>query len=105
MQPRSEFTCQSIMHCAGPCHAVHARKPSRDDMHGIMRLTPGARAGVAGMAGAVIGDFKQGRLEARFQGLPHTVCALGHGVFFRACDFFAKPCSALRLGATTPIKP
>jgi hypothetical protein len=30
---------------------------------------------------------------------------LGHGVFFCACDFFAKPHSALRLGATTPIKP
>jgi hypothetical protein len=37
--------------------------------------------------------------------LPHTVRALGHDVFFRACDFFAKPHFALRLGATTPIKP
>lgn len=74
-------------------------------MHRIMRLPPGACAGMAGMAGAVIGDFKQGRLEARFQGLPHTVRALGHDVFFRACDFFAKPHFALRLGATTPIKP
>jgi hypothetical protein len=36
--------------------------------------------------------------------LPHTVRALGHAAFFRACDFFAKPHSALRLGATTPIK-
>jgi hypothetical protein len=55
------------------------------------------------MAGAVIGDFKQGRLEARFQQLANTVRALGHGAFFRACDFFAKPPSALRLGATAPI--
>lgn len=74
-------------------------------MHRIMRLTPGACAGMAGMAGAIVSDFKQGWLEARFQGLPHTVGALGHGVFFRVCDFFAKPLSALRLGATTPIKP
>jgi hypothetical protein len=37
--------------------------------------------------------------------LPHTVRALGHEAFFRACDFFAKPHFALRLGATTPIKP
>ena len=74
-------------------------------MHGIMCLTAWAGAGMAGMAGAVIGDLKQGRLEARFQGLPHTVRALGHSVFFRACDFFAKPHSALRQGATTPIKP
>ena len=74
-------------------------------MHRIMRLPPGAGAGMAGMAGAVIAYFKQGRLEARFQRLADTVCALGHGVFFRACDFFAKPRSALRPGATTPIKP
>ncbi len=73
-------------------------------MHGIMRLPPWACAGMPGVAGAVIGDFKHGRLEARFQGLPHTVRALGHAAFFRACDFFAKPHSALRLGATTPIK-
>jgi hypothetical protein len=32
-----------------------------------MRLTPRAGAGMAGMAGTVIGDFKQGWLEARFQ--------------------------------------
>jgi hypothetical protein len=35
--------------------------------------------------------------------LPHTVRALGHDVFFRACDFFAKPHSALRLCAPAPI--
>lgn len=74
-------------------------------MHGIMRLTPRAGASMPGMAGAVIGDIKQGRLEARFQGLPYTVRALGHAAFFRACDFFAKPHFVLRLGATTPIKP
>ena len=72
-------------------------------MHGIMRLAPWACAGMAGMAGAVISDFKQGRLEARFQGLSYAFKALGHDVFFRACDFFAKPCSALRLGAPAPI--
>ena len=72
-------------------------------MHGIMRLPPWAGAGMARVAGAVIGDFKQGWLEARFQGLPHTVRALGHDVFFRACDFFAKPHSALRLCAPAPI--
>jgi len=72
-------------------------------MHRIMRLPPRACAGMAGMAGAVIGDFKQGRLEARFQQLANTVRALGHGAFFRVCDFFAKPHSALRLGATAPI--
>ena len=70
-----------------------------------MRLSPWACAGMAGMAGAVIGDFKQGWLEAHFQGLPYAVNTLGHGAFFRVCDFFAKPLSALRLGATTPIKP
>jgi hypothetical protein len=105
MQPRSKFPRQSLMHRTRPRHARHARKPRRNHMHGIMRLTARARASMARMAGAVIGDFKQGGLEARFQGLPHTVRALGHGVFFRACDFFAKPYSALRLGATTPIKP
>ena len=36
-------------------------------MHGIMRFTRRAGAGMAGMAGAVICDFKQGGLEARFQ--------------------------------------
>jgi len=72
-------------------------------MHGIMRLPPGAGAGMARMAGTVIGDIEQGRLEARFQCQPHTVRALGHDVFFRACDFFAKPCSVLRLRATAPI--
>ena len=36
-------------------------------MHGIMRLAPRAGAGMAGMAGTIIGDFKQGWLEARFQ--------------------------------------
>jgi hypothetical protein len=57
------------------------------------------------MAGAVISNFKQGGLEARFQRLANAICTLGHDVFFRACDFFAKPCFALRPGATTPIKP
>jgi hypothetical protein len=28
---------------------------------------------------------------------------LGHDAFFRACDFFAKPHSALRLDALAPI--
>ena len=93
------------MHRAGPRHAVHARKPGRDDMHRIMRLPPWAGAGMAGMAGAVISNFKQGGLEARFQRLANAICTLGHDVFFRACDFFAKPCFALRPGATTPIKP
>jgi len=74
-------------------------------MDGIMRLPPWAGASMPGMAGAVIGDFKRGSLEARFQDLPHTVRAMGHDVFFAACDFFAKPHFALRLGATTPIKP
>jgi len=68
-----------------------------------MRLPPWAGAGMAGMAGTVIGDFKQGRLEARFQGLPHSICALSHEAFFRVCDFFAKPHSALRLRAPAPI--
>jgi hypothetical protein len=57
------------------------------------------------MTGAVIDDFKQARLEARFQGKPNTVRTLGHDAFFRVCDFFAKPCSALRLGARAPITP
>ena len=105
MQPSGEFSRQSLMHRTGPRHARHARKPCRDYVNGIMRLPPRAGAGMAGMAGAVIGDLKQGRLEARFQGLPHSVCALSHEAFFRVCDFFAKPLSALRLGATTPIKP
>ena len=72
-------------------------------MHGIMRLPPRAGTGMAGMAGAIVSDVEQGRLEARFQNQPNTVRALGHGAFFRACDFFAKPCSALRLGAPAPI--
>lgn len=105
MQPSGEFPGQGFMYRTRPRHARHARKPRRDDMHGIMRLTAWAGAGMAGMAGAVIGDLKQGWLEARFQGLPHTVRALGHDLFFRVCDFFAKSHSALRLGATTPIKP
>ena len=105
MQPGGEFARQSLMHRAGPRDARYPGKPRRDHMHGIMRLTAWAGAGMAGMAGAVIGDLKQGRLEARFQGLSYAVKALGHGAFFRVCDFFAKPLSALRLGATTPIKP
>jgi len=103
MQPSGEFACQGLMHRAGPRHARMPHKPRRDHMHRIMRLTPWAGAGMAGMAGAVISDFKQGRLEARFQGLPHTVRALGHEAFFGACDFFAKPRSALRGGAPAPI--
>jgi len=105
MQPGCEFPRQGFMHCAGPRHAVYPSKPRRDHMHRIMRLPPGACPGMAGMTGAVIGDFKQARLEARFQGKPNTVRTLGHDAFFRVCDFFAKPCSALRLGARAPITP
>jgi len=105
MQPGREFPRQSFMHCAGTCDTRHSRKGGRDHMHGIMRLAPWAGAGMARVAGTVISDLKQGGLKARFQGLSHAVGALGHKVFFRVCDFFAKPLSALRLGATTPIKP
>jgi len=105
MQPGGEFPRQSLMHRTRPRHARQPCKPGRDHVHGIMCLPPWAGAGMPGMTGAVIGDFKPGGLEARFQGLSYAIGALGHGVFFRACDFFAKPHSALRLGATTPIKP
>jgi len=105
MQPGREFPRQSLMHCAGTCDTRHPSKTGRNHMYRIMRLPSRAGAGMARVAGTVIGDFKLDWPEARFQGLPHTVCALGHGVFFRACDFFAKPCSALRGSATTPIKP
>ena len=72
-------------------------------MHRIMRLAPWAGAGMAGMARTIISDVEQSWLEARFQGKPNSVRSLGHAAFVHACDFFAKPCSALRLRAPAPI--
>ena len=62
-----DFARQQVIDHAVPRHARHAFELGRDDLHGEVSLAARLRAGMAGMAGRVIGHHQACRFESRAQ--------------------------------------
>jgi len=76
VQPRGEFVLHNRIDGAVPGHPALPFEGGGDQQNGIVRLPRRAGPGMAGMAGAVIGDVQDGRREG---GLEQGFDALGAG--------------------------
>lgn len=95
MQARVKFFMQGLVN---ETLTGHARQPLEDGRHHndpIMRFSARARAGMAGVFGALIRQHKVNRRELRFQ--PHLHALSARKLLFVVCQFLVR----LTLGAHT----
>ncbi len=83
MQPAREFHRQRFMHRAGAGHAGLATEDVAHQMNREMRLAFGTRAGMTGVAGAVVLDLEQQGRETREQAGMQAFGSAGHVTQYR----------------------